>query len=101
MTAQVNWAANTVFAAGVQCVNPPASSVQFIYTCVTAGTSASSGAGPTGNGALIQDGSCVWAYTQQMPIYDPPGQNYGMPSQGQLVQIPFDARGNYYGGGTH
>jgi hypothetical protein len=32
-----------------------------IYECVTAGTSAGSG-GPTGTGAAITDGTCVWNY---------------------------------------
>jgi hypothetical protein len=33
-----------------------------IYKCTTAGTSASSGTGPSGTGAAISDGTCVWAY---------------------------------------
>ena len=34
-----------------------------VYTCDTAGTSASSGNGPTGTGANITDGSARWDYT--------------------------------------
>lgn len=51
------WVASAAFAVGQQ-VNADSGKV---YKCTTAGTSASSG-GPTGTGASITDGGCVWQY---------------------------------------
>ncbi len=34
----------------------------MVYRCTTAGTTASTGSGPTGTGSSINDGSAVWAY---------------------------------------
>lgn len=41
-----------------------------IYTCITAGTSAGSG-GPTGTGASILDGTCVWDYLSPRATFVP------------------------------
>ena len=55
------WATSTAYAVNVLAVNGG-----NVYLCITAGTSASSGTGPSstsgGIGAAITDGSCVWAY---------------------------------------
>jgi len=51
-----NWAASTAYAVGAQVTNG-----SNVYTCVTAGTSASSG-GPTGTGTGIADNTCVWNF---------------------------------------
>lgn len=50
------WAASAPFS-----LNQQVNNNGLVYKCVTAGTSASSG-GPTGTGAGITDGSCVWDY---------------------------------------
>ncbi len=39
-----------------------AGAAKYVYRCTTAGTSAATGAGPTGTGASISDGTVVWAY---------------------------------------
>lgn len=54
------WAISTVYALDAVVRNGT-----NIYTCVVAGTSASSGGGPTGTGSLIVDGvgTLRWAYT--------------------------------------
>jgi hypothetical protein len=54
-TAQA-WAATTGYAVGARVINGT-----NLYSCTTAGTSAGSG-GPSGTGATIADGSCVWAF---------------------------------------
>lgn len=51
------WAPSTVYAVGAK---RTAGASQ--YTATSAGTSASSGAGPTGTGSGISDGSVVWTY---------------------------------------
>jgi hypothetical protein len=40
-----------------------------LYRCTTAGTSASSGGGPTGTGSSITDGTAVWTYYTKAPEY--------------------------------
>ena len=51
------WAENTAYAIGaIVSANGNA------YQCATAGTSASSGAGPTTTGNSITDGTAVWSY---------------------------------------
>ena len=53
------WAQNTVYAAGSKIRNDNGK----FYSLRTPGTSASSGAGPTGTGLTITDGTCVWHYS--------------------------------------
>lgn len=55
--AKTDWTASTAFALGDKVVNN-----SINYKCTTAGTSASSGGGPTGTGSAIADGSVVWQY---------------------------------------
>ena len=51
------WAANKAYAVGNQVLNG-----SNIYTCITAGTSSTTGLGPQGIINSIQDGTCYWAY---------------------------------------
>jgi hypothetical protein len=51
------WATSTVYAVG----NKRTAGANQ-YNCTTAGTSASSGSGPTGTGTGITDGTAVWEY---------------------------------------
>ena len=51
------WQSTTAYTAGQRVTNDTGK----LYECTTAGTSAGSG-GPTGTGAAITDGSCVWEY---------------------------------------
>jgi hypothetical protein len=53
------WAQNTAYAVGAL-----VTANGNLYQCTTAGTSAASGAGPTGTGNAIADGTAVWAYQQ-------------------------------------
>ena len=53
------WAVGTYYVANAVVLNDSGK----IYTCVTPGTSLSTGAGPSGTGAGIGDGSVVWNYT--------------------------------------
>lgn len=53
------WAVSTAYALGAL-----VTASGNLYRCTTAGTSASSGAGPTGTGAGIVDGTAQWAYVQ-------------------------------------
>ena len=55
--AKTDWTVSTAFALGDKVVNN-----SINYKCTTAGTSASSGGGPTGTGSAIADGSVVWQY---------------------------------------
>jgi hypothetical protein len=50
----IPWQASTAYSVGQRCSNGG-----YVYHCVTAGTSASSG-GPTGNTSGITDGTVVW-----------------------------------------
>jgi hypothetical protein len=52
-----NWAASTAYSVGNQ-VNANGN----VYRCTTAGTSASSGSGPSGVGTSISDGTVTWSY---------------------------------------
>ena len=75
----VPWAQSTAYSVGNQVVNDGK-----VYTCDTAGTSASSGAGPTAATANISDGSTQWDYagvqaTVNATIY-----------QGTKCYIPFE-----------
>lgn len=70
------WARSTAYAKGDVVVGDPSTggtyplvyqagqtgTPQRAYRCTTAGTSAASGAGPTGTGTGITDGSAVWEY---------------------------------------
>jgi hypothetical protein len=51
------WATSTAYA-----LNAQVSAGGNVYKCTTAGTSASTGNGPTGTGTGITDGTAVWAY---------------------------------------
>jgi len=59
-----NWAASTAYTVGDVVVNDS----DKVYTCDTAGTSASSG-GPTGTGANITDGGARWDYLRTGSTY--------------------------------
>lgn len=52
------WAVNRAYTAGAT-----VSVGTNVYICATAGTSAATGSGPSGVGAAIADGTCVWTYT--------------------------------------
>lgn len=66
-TTQSKWAISTAYTVGNKVVNPNNGNV---YTCTTAGTSASSGTGPSGTGTGITDNGAVWSYSQ---TYGPTG----------------------------
>lgn len=51
------WATSTAYS-----LNAYRSANGAVYKCTTAGTSASSGSGPSGTGSSITDGTAVWAY---------------------------------------
>jgi hypothetical protein len=53
----VAWAANRSYSSGTYAINAGKS-----YLCVTSGTSASSGGGPTATSSSISDGTVVWSY---------------------------------------
>jgi hypothetical protein len=53
------WSTNQAYAVGNRVLDVVANK---IYTCTTAGTSASSGNGPSGTGTGIVDNTCVWSY---------------------------------------
>lgn len=57
VTTDVAWAVTTAYTSG-ELVKTGIS----IFRCTTGGTSASSGAGPTGTGSSITDGTAVWAF---------------------------------------
>lgn len=58
------WANSTAYAVGDHVLNNGGKA----YTCTTAGTSASTGGGPTGTGTGIVDGTCVWDYAANAEI---------------------------------
>lgn len=60
-----------------------------LYQATTAGTTASSGTGPTGTGTGISDGTAIWAYRSTMAAWTP-GTAYAI---GQYVLTP---EGNVY-----
>lgn len=74
LTAQLStaWAASTAYVTevtslgGVALTNKVHADVVYAngnyYRCITSGTSAGSGSGPTGTGSSITDGTCVWEY---------------------------------------
>lgn len=51
------WGPNTDYALRTFVVNGAS-----LYECTTAGTSASSGSGPTGTGSTITDGAVIWCF---------------------------------------
>lgn len=55
------WTASTAYVASATVTNGANT-----YTCLTGGTSASSG-GPTGTGSAIADGSAMWAFSAALP----------------------------------
>lgn len=57
------WVAATAYVVGDLVLNDSGTRV---YECATAGTSAGSG-GPTGTGAGISDGTCVWDFVSMRP----------------------------------
>ncbi|MGY5779977.1 hypothetical protein [Rhizobium sp. LEGMi135b] len=57
------WKVNTAYSAGANVTNSG-----NVYRCVTAGTSAASGSGPTGKSASIADGSVVWQWINDAAI---------------------------------
>lgn len=75
-----NWAASTAYAVGAQVTNGA-----NVYTCTTAGTSASSG-GPTGTGSSITDGTCVWAFFSATMQFVQVGQ-YVLPWNGGAFNL--------------
>jgi len=75
-----NWAASTSYAVGAQVTNG-----SNVYTCTTAGTSASSG-GPTGTGTGISDGTCVWSFFSQTLKFVQVGQ-YIIPWNGGAFNL--------------
>ena len=75
------WTALQAYATGSTVINGAAP--RRLYTCVTAGAAAGAG-GPTGTGAGIVDGTCVWNYVAD---YTPPvgqslsDQSLGLPGK--------------------
>lgn len=57
------WETSTAYTVGTRITNG-AGGAASTYQCTTAGTSASSGSGPSGTGSAIADGSCVWEFVQ-------------------------------------
>ena len=51
------WAISTAYSVGARVVN-----AGNVYRCITAGTSAGVGSGPTGNSSDITDGTAHWQY---------------------------------------
>lgn len=51
------WATSTAYTLGTKIA-----ANGNVYNCTTAGTSASTGTGPSGTGGSISDGTAVWAY---------------------------------------
>lgn len=102
------WAQSTAYAVGAL-----VSAGGNLYLCTGAGTSASTGAGPTGTGNAITDGSVTWAYQQVVGTItnmqvrnagviiwegapsDAQGDqtDYGKVSQPGLTVIDFDLQG--------
>lgn len=65
------WQPSTVYSSGVTYVQLKVPVLVTangnIYQCTTGGTSASTGTGPSGTGATINDGSVVWEYVCGVP----------------------------------
>jgi hypothetical protein len=103
----LTWAQSTAYAVG-DVVNVRGR----VYTCVVAGTSASSGVGPTGTGNSISDGSVTWNYSGQYATspyqndYPVITMNFAGPlnniysPQTTLGQSVFTLRGAYLGANT-
>lgn len=68
--ADVAWAGATAYTLGQVRKNDSTR----LYVCVTAGTSAGSG-GPTGTSAAITDGTVVWDYVDEAPLWRVDRQN--------------------------
>jgi hypothetical protein len=62
--APAKWGKAKAYTTYVRVVNGSSSSV---YECVTSGTSAASGTGPSGTGSAIADGTVVWKYLGTPP----------------------------------
>jgi hypothetical protein len=75
------WAASTLFDSGVVCLNGG-----NYYQCTTAGKSAGSG-GPTGTGAGIADGTCVWSYLPAF-VFPTATANWALGSWGSALGYP-------------
>ncbi|WP_375283439.1 hypothetical protein [Sphingobium yanoikuyae] len=60
------WLPNTAYNAGDNISRE--APVNGVYRCIQAGTSAPSGAGPTGTGSTIVDGSCIWMWINAQAI---------------------------------
>ena len=70
LTLGTEWATSTAYAVGdvvVTYAGTGASSMAYFYSATTAGTSASSGSGPSGTGTAITDGTVVWSYISSEP----------------------------------
>lgn len=59
LTAVSDWATSTAYAVGDR---RKAGSPAHVYQCTQAGASASTGSGPSGTGATVADGTCVWTH---------------------------------------
>jgi hypothetical protein len=76
------WAPNTAYPLNYALTNN-----QSYYVATTGGTSASSGIGPSGYGAVIPDGTVVWSYAGPgVPRYWAASTSY--PNPGELVCNP-------------
>jgi hypothetical protein len=60
--APAKWGKSKAYTTYVRTVNGGS-----VYECVTSGTSAASGSGPTGTGASIADGTVTWKYLGTLP----------------------------------
>lgn len=61
------WAISTAYRVG-QIRTTGTGATMRRYICTTAGTSASSGSGPSGTGSGITDGTAVWAFDSAAPV---------------------------------
>ena len=67
----VDWKTDTAYTVGTYVI-----ANAKVYKCVTAGTSADSGTGPSSTGSVIQDGGAQWAYQQTSAEVQDPLINY-------------------------
>ena len=67
----VDWKTDTVYTVGTYVI-----ANAKVYKCVTTGTSADSGTGPSSTGSVIQDGGAQWAYQQTSAEVQDPLINY-------------------------
>lgn len=88
------WKASTAVAAGQIVFNIPE-----MYTCVTGGTTASSG-GPTGTGTNIHDGTAVWNWLASSYPFTGGAANSAWPNETDLCDVTIENAAIDGGGGS-